>query len=206
MIMQSKLSFLVSCALLLLALSACGSDSEGSPKPHAYPRIEFPLADSVVSYRIEVCPFSFQSPSYVQVEKDTTFFDEKPKHPCWFDLVTPSLNARVHLSYYPINSRADFEKHRDDAYTLVGKHNIVASYIDEQPIAFPERDIYGYSFGVEGEAASPYQLFITDSSRHFLRAAIYVNAQAKPDSLAPVYDFLRQDLNRVVSTLRWEQP
>ena len=191
------------CLAVSTLLVCCGGDTNQTPKPRAYPRVEFPEPGSPQSFRLEVCPFAFEYPSYVDVEQDTVFFDERPAHPCWFDLVTPTLSGRVHVSYYPIRTLADFEKHRDDAYTLVGKHNIVANYIDEQPIRRPEAGVYGFSFGVEGDAASPYQLFVTDSTRHFIRAAVYVNAQAKADSLAPVYDFLRRDLDRVVGSLRW---
>ncbi len=186
-----------------VVVMACGGETSQTPKPRAYPKVEFPVADSVERFSLQVCPFEFEFPSYVSVEQDTVFFDDKPKHPCWFDLVTPSLQGRVHVSYYPIRSVGDFEKHRDDAYTLVGKHNIVANYIDEQPIERPEVDVHGFAFAVEGDAASPYQLFVTDSTRHFIRAAVYVNAQARADSLAPVYAFLRRDLERVVGSLRW---
>lgn len=187
----------------VLTLVACGGETVQAPKPRAFPRVDFPVAAAVDSFAVEVCPFAFAHPDYVLVERDTAFFDEAPSHPCWFDLVTPALDGRVHVSYYPINSEADFEEYRDDAYELVGKHNVVATYIDERPIARPGADVYGYSFAVEGDAASPYQLFVTDSTRHFLRAAIYVNARARADSLAPVYAFLRRDLEGVVGSLRW---
>ena len=192
-------------ALYVVALSVvgCVGDTAQTPKPRAFPRVEYPTAAATVPFRLEVCPFTFSHPDYVAVEQDTLFFDDTPADPCWFDLVTPGLNGRVHVSYYPITSAADFEEYRDDAYELVGKHNVVATYIDEQPIARPRADVYGYSFAVEGDAASPYQLFVTDSARHFLRAAVYVNAQARADSLAPVYEFLRRDLDRMVADLTW---
>lgn len=193
-------------ALLLavaIATAACDGDTVQNPKPRAFPRVEYPTAASPATFGLEVCPFAFEYPGYVAVERDTAFFDAAPSHPCWFDLVTPDLNARVHVSYYPIASSGDFEEYRDDAYELVGKHNVVATYIDEAPIARPAAGVYGYSFAVEGDAASPYQLFVTDSTRHFLRAAVYVNARARADSLAPVYDFLRRDLDGAIATLRW---
>ena len=191
-------------ALALSFAYACVGETSQTPKPRAFPRIDFPSADSAIGFRLEVCPFTFDYPGYVDVEQDTLFFDERPEHPCWFDLVTPALDGRIYVSYYPISSPADFEQYRDDAYELVGKHNVVATYIDEQPIERPGARVYGYSFAVEGDAASPYQLFVTDSTRHFLRAAVYVNAKARADSLAPVYAFLREDLDQVVGSLAWE--
>ena len=192
---------------LLLGLafvSGCGSEQEMIPRPRAYPKVDFPTATSHVEFNLEACPLRFSLPDYIEVERDTAYFDEAPKHPCWFDLVIPSINGRFYFSYYPINSQADFEELRDDAYTLVGKHNTVANYIEETRIDRPEAQVYGYAFAVEGDAASPYQFFVTDSTRHFLRAAIYVNAQADADSLAPIYAFMRRDMDEIVSSLRWD--
>ena len=191
-------------ALLAAVLyGACVGETSQLPKPRAYPRIEFPEGEST-SFALEVCPFDFQRPAYALVERDTTYFDEAPKHPCWFDLVTPQLNGRVHFSYYPIASAAEFEELRDDAFDLAGKHTIVANYIDEQPIARPDAGVYGFAFDIEGDVASPFQFYVTDSARHFLRGAVYVNAQARADSLAPVYAFLREDALEAVGTLAWE--
>jgi gliding motility-associated lipoprotein GldD len=57
---------------------------------------------------------------------------------------------------------------------------------------------------VEGAAASTYQYFLTDSTRHFLRGALYFNTQTRPDSLAPVISFMKKDLDRLVNTLQWQ--
>lgn len=189
---------------LSLALGAsCVEETSTLPKPRAYPRVEFPTGQPA-AFALEVCPFTFARPSYTRVERDTTYFDEAPAHPCWFDLVTPRLNGRVHFSYYPIDSEDAFDDLRDDAFDLAGKHTIVASYIDEQAISRPEANVSGFAFDIEGDVASPFQFYVTDSTRHFLRGALYVNAQARADSLAPVYAFLRDDLLEVVETLAWE--
>lgn len=63
--------------------------------------------------------------------------------------------------------------------------------------------MYGVVFNVEGPVASSYQFFVTDSTRNFLRGALYFNTQARPDSLAPVMEFMRKDLDRMVETLKW---
>ena len=192
------------CVFLILVLAAgCGEETSSLPKPRSFPRVLYPAGD-MEPFKLEVCPFSFSKPSYTVVERDTVYFDEKPLNPCWFDIVTPSLNGRVHLSYYPVTSLAEFEKHRDDAYTLVGKHNIVANYIDEVPISRPKSDVTGFAFDIDGDVASPFQFFVTDSTSHFLRGALYVQAKASSDSLAPIYQFLREDALEVLKTLEWD--
>ena len=199
-------SYLIRTACIFLGLvlaTACSEETSTLPKPRAFPRVVYPMGE-LEPFKPEVCPFSFSKPSYTLVERDTAYFDEKPLNPCWFDIVTPALNGRVHMSYYPINSLEEFEKHRDDAYTLVGKHNIVANYIDEVPINRPKSDVTGFAFDIDGDVASPFQFFVTDTSKHFLRGALYVRAKASSDSLAPIYSFLREDALEVLNTLEWD--
>ena len=92
---------------------------------------------------------------------------------------------------------------RNDAFKLVSKHNLKASYIDELPIERPD-GTFGYAFDIEGPVASPFQFFLTDGNEHFLRGALYVEALAKPDSLAPIYEFMKTDVMQLVNTLKWE--
>ena len=191
-------------ASLLFSAIACQSETSMLPKPRAYPRVLYPTGEGE-TFRLTVCPFAFERPSYTLIERDTVYFDESPVHPCWFDVVTPQLNGRVHFSYYPLDNFTDFERLRDDAFDLAGKHNIVATYIDERPIDRPEADVHGFAFDLEGDVASPFQFFVSDSSKHFLRGSLYVNAKAKSDSLAPVYAFLREDVLRAIETLTWEE-
>ncbi len=191
---------ILSCCILA---TACTDETSSLPKPRAYPRVLYPTG-SADSFALEVCPFSFSKPSYVTVERDTTYFDDKPLHPCWFNLVTPALNGRVHFSYYEVDELKDFERLRDDAFDLAGKHNVVANYIDELAITKPDAQVYGFAFQLEGDVASPFQFYVTDSTNHFLRGALYVDAAANADSLAPVYEFLQDDLLQVIETLRWQ--
>ncbi len=206
--MQASLNTALLAVLLsgggLLWPSCKGEGTAVLPKPRAYPRIEFPSGEPT-SFELETCPFTFQIPAYVRTKRDTLFFDEQPAHPCWFNLVTPELNGEVHFSYYPINSLAEFEKLRNDAFELAGKHNQVANYIDERAIDRPEAHVSGFAFDIAGDVASPFQFYLSDSTHHFLRGALYVNAAAQSDSLQPVYTFLRDDLLGAIETMRWTE-
>jgi gliding motility-associated lipoprotein GldD len=86
---------------------------------------------------------------------------------------------------------------------MTNKHTVKATYIDEQPIHRSADRVHGVIFNVEGPAASSYQFFLTDSTKNFVRGALYFNTVARPDSLAPVVKFMREDLNRMVTTLKW---
>ncbi len=188
--------------LFVSFLSAC-EETVTAPKPRAYPRVIYP-EKAYKPFDQGYCDFTFEQPVYAVVEHDTTYFDEKPASDCWFNLLVPQLNAKIYCSYYPISSRQVFDKLVADAFEMTNKHNIKASYIEEIPVHRPSAQVYGIVFHVEGAAASTYQFFLTDSTRNFVRGSLYFNTQARPDSLAPVVDFMKKDLDRMVNTFKWQ--
>ena len=189
--------------LLSLGLlwSAC-DEHVPVPKPRAYPRVEYP-AKQYKPFEANYCQFTFDMPSYASIERDTSFFGEKPGNDCWFNLWVAALNAKIYCSYYPVADRKGFDELVKDAFEMTQKHNIRASYIEEIPVHREADRVHGIIFNVEGPAASSYQFFLTDSTRQFLRGALYFYTQTRPDSLKPVVAFMKADLNRLVGTLKW---
>ncbi len=183
-------------------LSSGCEEAVAVPKPRAYPRVVYP-AKAYAPFKESFCAFSFDLPKYAVIERDTDFFGERPSSDCWFNIQVPQINASIYCSYYPIKSRKDFDEMVADAFSITNKHTVKANYIEEIPISRPADKVHGVVFNVEGAVASSYQFFLTDSTRHFLRGALYFNTQARPDSLAPVAAFMRQDLDRIVRTLTW---
>lgn len=189
-------------AAIACLLFAC-EETVPVPKPRAYPRVDYP-EKAYRPFDASYCHFTFEMPAYATVEHDTTFFEEKPKSDCWFNINVESLNAKVYCSYYPVTSRKRFDELVGDAFTMAQKHNVKANYIEEIPVHRPDDKVYGIVFSIEGAAASSYQFFVTDSTSNFLRGALYFNAKARPDSLAPVLKFMREDVDHLVQTLKWE--
>jgi len=62
----------------------------------------------------------------------------------------------------------------------------------------------GYFFKLFGNTATASQFFLTDSTKHFLRGALYFDAAPNEDSLSIVNDFLKQDLFHLINTLKWK--
>ena len=195
-------------ALLMLLAFACSQwgceDSTPVPKPRAYPRVDYPQK-AYTRFDADYCNFTFDMPVYATIEHDTTFFDEKAKDDCWFNIQVKQLNAKIFCSYYPIRNRAGFDELVKDAFEMTNKHNVKASYIEELTVNRPADHVHGVVFHVEGPAASSYQFFLTDSTKNFVRGALYFNTEARPDSLAPVVRFMREDLDRLVGTLTWNK-
>ncbi len=190
------------CSLLL---AACGGGDIPLPKPRSYPRVDFPVR-TYENIKADYCPFSFDQPVSAEMRQEKTFFDDAPPNACWFDLkLAAGLNGSIHFSYYPLETLADFEYHRDKAFQLTGEHMKRASDIEEIVINRKEANVHGVAFDVAGPAASPFQFFLTDSTRHFLRGALYFDATVNPDSLAPIVAYAKEDLYRIVETFKWEE-
>jgi len=201
--MKINFSFFISvfnCLFIVLALSlfSCTSedDEATTPKPRAYFRITFP-EKKYVKYD-SVCPFTFEIPAYSKMENDKTPNAE----PCWLNLTFPSLNGTLHLSYKPVNGNAKalFE----DTYTLASKHQIKASGIEEHLFNNDSLKVYGLMYEIEGNAASSVQFYLTDSTKHFLRGALYFNSVPNIDSIAPVIEFVKKDIYHLIETFRWK--
>jgi gliding motility-associated lipoprotein GldD len=185
-----------------LLVFSCGSDSATVPKPRAFPRIIFP-EKGYSTFKEVYCDFSFEAPVSAQIVQDTSFFDQVPEHPCWFDIYYPTFEGRIHCSYRPIDNENSFEVLMQDAFNMAGWHNKKANYIEEMLIQ-NDQGVGGFAFEMKGPAASPFQFFLSDSTNHFFRGALYFNTQARPDSLAPVYEFVREDLMKIIETFEWK--
>lgn len=86
---------------------------------------------------------------------------------------------------------------------MVYEHSTIASSIDETPV-YKEGKEAGMVFSLKGPVATPYQFFLTDTSDHFLRGALYFNSRPNPDSIAPVLEYIERDLDTVIMSVEWQ--
>lgn len=181
-------------ALLVVALSSCKNDYV--PKPRGYFRIDLPEKE----YRNspEELPYKFEYPKYAYLQEHAN----SPKKNYWINLVYPSLKAKVHLSYKPVEGNiADY---LNDARGFVYKHTIKADAISEVPYINNEKKIYSLLYEIKGDAASNTQFYITDSTNHFIRGALYFNVVPNKDSLDPVINYINADLKHLIETFEWK--
>ena len=112
-------------------------------------------------------------------------------------------NATLHLTYLPV--RNNLNTYISDAFKYVNKHIPKANNIEEHLYTNPSKHVYGITYHIEGiGVASPYQFFITDSIHHFLRGALYFNMAPNNDSLAPVINYIVQDIDTMISSFEWK--
>ena len=63
--------------------------------------------------------------------------------------------------------------------------------------------MYGILYQIKGNAASQVQFLLTDSVKHFLRGALYFNNRPNKDSIAPVANYITEDIVRLMETAEW---
>lgn len=183
--------------VVLLAFSACQNDSY-SPKPRGYFHIDFPK--KVYQNYSGGCPFSFEYPVYATLNPD----NNKDTQPCWNNLTFSQFNGRLHLTYYDVSSKKEFEGLVEDARTFAFKHTVKANSIDQKLINYPEKKVYGIYYSIEGNTASSVQFFLTDSLKHYFRGALYFNERPQYDSIQPVISFIKKDIDKMISTFKWK--
>ena len=93
----------------------------------------------------------------------------------------------------------------EDSRKLVMKLIPMSNGIDDLLILDRSKDVYGIQYLVSGkDAASPYQFFLTDSSQHFLRGALYFSHAPNNDSIQPVIDYIFDDMQHLISSFEWK--
>lgn len=191
----------ISSRVLLIFTCLVACNSPYTPKRRGYFRIDFPRHEYQTFDRAGY-PFSFEYPVYANVIKDSSFFDTVPENPYWINVDFPGFAARIYISYKEIGPNS-YDKLTDDAFKMTYKHTSKASSIDQSLIHTPN-GIGGIFFHVGGNAATAQQFFLTDTTRHFLRGALYFDTTPNEDSLAIVNNFLQVDLNHLINTFKWK--
>lgn len=187
--------------LLIFTFSVGCVDSVPTPKPRAYPKIEFPLR-AYTSFNSEDCPFTFEHPTYATVELSEGR-ENNEKEKCWYDIHYTKFNAKLHLSYFQIKDDAHFSKLLKDAFVIADKINIRSNYMDELKVQ-NEYGVGGLVMEFSGPAASPMQFFLTDSTQNFIKAALYFNSKVIPDSIAPIAEFVKGDVAQTINSFQFK--
>ena len=177
---------------VLLTASSC---SNGTPKPRGHFRIDLPEKEYTLFDSI--CPFTFEYPVYGTIASEPGL-----TNPCWFNIEFGQYSGKIHLSY--IRVADNLSQLTEDAHKLAYKHTIKADAINERYWENPQKRVYGTLYYIAGNAASSLQFYLTDSTDHYLRGALYFNATPEKDSLKPVIDFFSEDVIHLVETLEWK--
>ncbi|MCO5253154.1 MAG: gliding motility lipoprotein GldD [Bacteroidia bacterium] len=184
----SGMFFLTSCETAL------------SPRPKGYPRIYFPEKVYDV-FDSAQCGYTFSKPVYAKMQTDPAYTENQP---CWYNLNFIPFDATLHISYHEYQTPEEYDSLYEDTHKLVYKHIIRADDIEEIEIGSKSDSLSGLIFQLRGNTATNLNFFLTDNSHRYFRGALYFNSKTEPDSIAPVYQFIQDDIYHIITTFKWK--
>ncbi len=178
----------------VILFSACRQDYQ--PKPLGYNRLILPEP----AYRLspDTLPYRFEYSRYAKFLNDTSWVSDKH----WVEIYYPEMKANIHITYKRIQNLRQLKEYFNDAFVLTAKHQIKANAIDEIIVKTPSGKTATVA-ELTGEVPSQFQFTITDSTRHFLRGAVYFYTKVNNDSLAPAIEYVKKDAMHLINTLDW---
>ena len=193
----NKLCILLVATLTLVIAFSCDRQPNPLPKPRGYFRIDLPEKAYVKVDTIE--KYSFECPEYAYITHDRYSPNEKN----WVNIEMPQFKGSIHLTHKPVDGNlADY---LEDVHTMVTKHLQKANGVRDSLIFNEEHNVYGLFIEMDGKGvATPMQFYLTDSTRNFVRGALYFNFKPDNDSMQPVINFIRDDIDHLINTFEWK--
>lgn len=209
------------CYLLFVVL-IISCNSTYTSKKAGYYKIDFPKKAYTI-FDDPAFPYTFEYPVYAKIAKDSSYFNDGAGNPYWINIIFPAFNGTIFISYKNIGGLStykvkrpdgtyrdstatnNFEKMVNDSYHLTYKNDIKASAINDSVMHTPNK-IAGIFFSLSGNVATAKQFFLSDTTHHFIRGALYFDTTPNEDSLRPVNAFLQEDMKHLINTLKWKLP
>ena len=187
---------IVTAAIVLIAIS-CNHENNYLPKPRGYFRIDLPEKSYTKVDTIE--RYSFECPHYAIITPDFYSPDEKN----WINIEMPTFKGSIHLTHKNVNN--NLGEYLEDVHTMVTKHLQKANGVHDSLIVNDEHRVYGMFIEMDGKGvATPMQFYLTDSTKNFVRGALYFNFKPDNDSVQPVINFIREDIDHLINTFEWK--
>lgn len=183
---------------MLLVLSACRQANPEAPKPLGYFRLDLP--ERQYSRVDTTLPFTFE-----QSDRTKLVITQHAHGNCWVDIDYLDLNATLKMTCLTIPSPDSLRNLIYSEEKMVKFHYQKADDVEYSVVRDEDAHLWGQIYDIKGkEVATPFQFWLTDSTRHFVRATLYFNFTPNNDSLQPVIDYLREDALHYINTFEWK--
>ena len=114
-------------------------------------------------------------------------------------------NFEINVSYFNLTSKSDLKDAVNDCFTFINRHEKLSAGILQQDYKNQERRVFGTAFELKGrDVVSPYQFYLTDSTRHFIRFALNNKIAPNNDSVSSVVKRLKEDMQHIINTFEWK--
>ncbi len=191
--------FLVLFGLIsIFTLQSCGDEEMLVPRPPSFLRTDLPEHEYTKMALDE--PYVYEvSKSYLV--RPVMYKNEVTSHQ---EINLGPLNGVLYLNYYTLPNKDTLVRYINQSNDKVDEHQIKASKIERKRYIFPDKKVYGTFFELQGDVATNYQFYLTDSVNHFVRGEVLMNCKPNYDSLRPTLDYLKKDLQHMIETFEWK--
>lgn len=178
--------------IFFLALFFLGCQHQ-APKPNAALALRYPAAQ-YNDFDPNPCAYRFM---YNEVSTPVLLSS------CGTTLDYPLLKAKVYVTYFDLSETSldtlfmDFEKR----LKIFGKGT---QRINESTYEDKENEVLGSCVTLVGDSPSNLHFFATDTKSHFISGSLLFSTAPNYDSLAPAIGYIRNDVQKMLETLRWQ--
>ncbi|HAO14426.1 MAG TPA: gliding motility lipoprotein GldD [Tenacibaculum sp.] len=176
--------------LLFVATILISCREDNIPKQKAYLSLEYPSQN----YQ----DLDVDRPYVFEIDENTSV-KALPKN--WLKIVYPGLKASVDITYRPVNN--NLKELFMEAEKLVFEHTVKADNIIWRDFSNTNHKVYGKLCQIEGNAASQVQFHATDSTKHFIKGALFFYAKPNYDSIFPAVEYIKKDMVKMMESLKW---
>lgn len=153
-----------------------------------------------------------ENTSYIELKADTIPFVAEVSDRVMFgirtvdsityfcDIVYPETSAHFYCTFR-YAGKDKIEQLWSEAYRMAGNHTISASYIEDVPVS----NTYGAEgvlFELGGEAATPFQLALTDGFSYFFNASLYFDNGSHGNDVPELVENMRKDIEKLIYSFR----
>ncbi len=181
--------------LILFIVAFFGCDNSYTPKPRAFFRIDVD--------NIGYVPYFDEQFSFLVSDRAEVYEKQSPQNEKWINVVYPDFKATLFLTYIAVEERS-MQALLEDNRQLLSAHTKKAYEFQDMAYSDTVNRKFGSLYKIKGDVATPFQFYITDGNRKFLRGSLYFDYEAKRDSVLPVLDVLEQDLSELFNSLTWK--
>jgi hypothetical protein len=192
---MKKSKYYIFLIAYLILFGACTKESV--PKPEGYPRLEPEYAGYTLVDIYSM--FSFLMSSQAEIEP----VEQDSLRGIWFNIHYKDLQARVYCSYFT-EEKKNFPLVEEDMNRFIFSHIERAEAMNVSEFHNPQDQVFGQIYRLQGNVPSPVQFVITDSIASFVKGSLYFDTPMNRDSLAPVINYIDQDIEILMESFRWK--
>lgn len=182
--------------IIVFTLLSCEEETY-IPKPPTYLRIDLP--DHEYKVFDSECSYEFNLSTSYEIEDAPS----EEVSSCNKRVDLGPLNGIAFLRYWKIEKPLAY--YINNANDEIDRHKIKATNIVDDRIIRSEDRVFGTVFELQGDVATPYQFYLTDSLNHFVYCEVLFNSTPNYDSLKPSLEYFRTDLDEIIESFKWKE-